>query len=188
MTEILDAETPLWGHALPETQGAATLAVVADTPVASVAPYRGRGADVARVLSERHGVGLPGPGGSAAGSGATCRWAGLDQWFLFGPEPAAVAEALSGLAAVTDQSDGWARLALTGGDAAAVMARLCPLDLHPVAFPEGATARTEFAHMMSAITAIPGGVEVMVMRSFAGTAVHEIIAAMRSVAAQKPLR
>ncbi len=87
---------------------------------------------------------------------------------------------------MTDQSDGWTGLILTGAGAADVLARLVPLDLAPDAFPPGATARTELRHIMCALTALDGGgYEILVMRSFTGSAVHEIETAMRAVAARR---
>ena len=65
-----------------------------------------------------------------------------------------------------------------------VLARVCPLDLDPGQFPTGRTARTEVAHMMGSVTAIADGFEIRVMRSFAGTLIHDLEQTIRSLAAQ----
>ncbi len=113
-------------------------------------------------------------------------WAGQGQWFVVGDiELQILVEALDTKAAVTDQSDAWVILTLVGEDAAEVMSRLCSLDLD--ALEQGQTARAEFAHMMSCITPIPEGFEIMIMRSFAKTAIHHTREAMHKLAAQRAL-
>ena len=47
----------------------------------------------------------------------------------------------------SDQSDAWAMLRLDGPDSRRVLERLCPLDLHPDSFPEGAVARSLVEHL-----------------------------------------
>jgi heterotetrameric sarcosine oxidase gamma subunit len=70
-------------------------------------------------------------------------WTGPDQAFLIG----APAPDLTGLAAVTDQSGGWAALQLQGPGAEAVLMRLFPLDLRARAFAPGHAARAPLGHM-----------------------------------------
>lgn len=181
----LAPRSALAGFDPPLTVGAATLAAGADAPMLSIAPFRGKAAAAAEAL----GVDLPAPGGSAPfDDGSALVWAGLDLWFLRGPGATpGLARRLTGRAAVTDQSDGWVALSLTGADAAEALARLVPIDLSPAAFPAGAAARTELRHMMCLILARDGGFDLLVMRSFAETAAHEIAHAMRAVAARATL-
>jgi len=180
------APRPAWaGLDLPAIFGGVTLAAPPETPMRSIAPYRNRAA----ALDEALGAPLPEPGRSVElADGLRLIWAGLDLWFLRGPGATAeFAERIASHAAVTDQSDGWTALALTGTGAADVLARLVPLDLDPAAFPPGAAARTELRHIACLIRAMDGGFELLVMRSFTATAVHEIAAAMRAVAARAEL-
>ena len=94
---------------------------------------------------------------------------------------------LAGLAGVTDQTDGWAWARLSGPDMAAVLARLCPLDLR--ALPVGTSARTMLTHLPAiVIRTAPETLEIGVFRSMAGTLEHELSAAMRAVAARASLR
>ena len=66
-----------------------------------------------------------------------------------------------------------------------MLARLVPLDLRPASFADGAAARSLLGHMSLAIRRTgAAGFELLVFRSMAATAVHEIGAAMTSVAAQ----
>lgn len=175
----------LAGLHLPQIAGGVALAAAAEAPMLSIAPFRGRAAALAGPL----GAAPPDPGRLVAlDDGSELIWAGLDLWLLRGPAATpALAERLADLAAVTDQSDGWTALALTGTGAAAVLARLAPLDLAAAAFPPGSAARTELRHMMCAILAREGGFELLVMRSFTETAAREIAHAMRAVAARTAL-
>ena len=94
-------------------------------------------------------------------------------------------EALQGIAALTDQSDGWAALCLDGPQAEAVLARLVPLDLRSAVFARGAVLRCQLGHL-PAILRRTGSTafQILVFRSMAATAVHELHQAMRSVAAR----
>lgn len=77
-------------------------------------------------------------------------FAGERQWFLFGA-PAELPKNLDAASCATDQSDGWVGLTLEGAMAREVLCRLCPLDLHPDAFPAGSAARSPFEGMLALI-------------------------------------
>jgi sarcosine oxidase subunit gamma len=110
-------------------------------------------------------------------------WAGFGLWLLQAADPG---ERLAGLAAVTDQSDAWCGLALSGPAAPEVLARLVPLDLDPAAFTPGAAARSLLRHVPLLIVA-GDGFELFVPRSYGRTAVGDLVAAMRGVAARAAL-
>jgi heterotetrameric sarcosine oxidase gamma subunit len=61
--------------------------------------------------------------------------------------PARFAKPLASLAAITDQSDLWYTLTLTGPNATMALARLVPINLAPTAFPVGALALTRAGHL-----------------------------------------
>lgn len=91
-------------------------------------------------------------------------------------------------AALTDQSDGWAVFSLQGQGVEDVLARLTPLDLNRGVFKRGHAARSLLGHM-SAIFLRTGenAFQIMVFRSMARTAVHELEVAMKAVAARAAL-
>jgi sarcosine oxidase subunit gamma len=92
---------------------------------------------------------------------------------------------LSNIAALTDQSDGWARIRLDGAGAEVVLARLVPLDLSQGSFGKGQVARTSLGHMMMLVTRTGiAAFDMMVFRSMARTAIHELEQAMKAVAAR----
>jgi sarcosine oxidase subunit gamma len=105
-----------------------------------VAPFRGQQGAVSAALDRALGLGLPGPGETRTASAARASWFGRGQALVIGADiPGGL---LDGLAAVTDQSDGWTCLRLGGLGVAEVLARLTPIDLREPAFPPGTTART----------------------------------------------
>jgi len=88
-------------------------------------------------------------------------------------------------AQVVDHSDAWAIVRIDGTDAAAVLARLTPIDIRDGVFKNGHTARTLVAHMTASITRVGvNAYEIMVMRSMAGTLVHDLEQAAHNVASR----
>lgn len=148
----------------------------------SLMPYQGQGAALAKALKSAHGLAIPGAMRATGKAGARAIWFGKDQILLAGPEPDA---GLAACAALSDQSDAWACVELSGAGAEAVLARLVPVDLRAGNFKTGHTARTMIQHMNGAVTRI--GADrflVMVFRSMAATLVHDLKAAMETVAAR----
>jgi len=180
----LIAKTPLQ-DLLPHSTGTTTLSEATPARITSIMPFQNQTKACTDALKSAHAVGLPAIGRSSGKAGARVIWTGRNQFFFLADTP--VAEAVAKTAALTDQTDGWAVMHLTGDQAAAVLARLTPIDLRTGHFKRGHTARTEMAHMMAVITRLSAGFEIMVMRSFAKTAVHHLKSAMDSIAAQSRL-
>lgn len=166
---------------LPLSAGGVTLTAADPGPVWQIAPWPGAEEAAAAALKAAHGVDLPGAGQTARPGGARVLWAGHRQWLMLGEAPDPGLAAHAGL---TELTDGWVGLRLTGAGAADVLARLCPLDTRPHVFGVGQTARAELAHLMAQITRTEAGFDLMLMRSFAHWAVGRIADAMASVAAQ----
>lgn len=165
---------------LPKIAGGMVLSELPFARITSVAPLRGKARALGAALKAM-GLGWPGPGLSRRSGDAAILWSGMDQAFLIGPDPTS----LQGLAALTDQSDGWARMRLKGPGAEATLARLVPLDLRPLVFAEGQVARSGLNHMMLHIgRSGADSFDLMVFRSMAGSAVHELHQAMEAVAAR----
>jgi heterotetrameric sarcosine oxidase gamma subunit len=177
----LIAKSALDGRSL--TLGAVTLAEVSVGPITSVAVLPGGGKALAKGLKGL-GLAMPEPNSFAEKKGARIVWTGRDQAFLLGVEP----PALEG-AAVTDQSDGWVVLAVSGTGAVDVLARLVPLDLRLATFPVGRAVRTQVNHMNAVVLRTGDyAFELMVFRSMARTAWHELDATMHMVAARAGLK
>ncbi len=166
MPELI-AKSALEGRSL--ALNGVTLAEVDVGPAISIAVLPGQGKAVARGL-KTIGLAMPEPNSFAGKKGARIVWAGREQAFLFGAE----APRLEG-AAVTDQSDGWAVLALSGAAALDVLARLVPVDLRLTACPIGSALRTQVNHMNAVILRTgEHAFEIMVFRSMARTAWHDL--------------
>jgi sarcosine oxidase subunit gamma len=92
------------------------------------------------------------PNTTARRGGLAALWLGPDAWLLTCPTAeiatliASLREALSDVhAAITDVSDGRVALRLLGPNARDVLAKGCPLDLHPRAFATGSCAQSLLA-------------------------------------------
>lgn len=164
---------------LPVEVAGCVLSEVQSEAITSVAPFAGQEEAVSAALLSAIGAGFPAPDRMTSADGVRIVWTGRAQAMVLGP---AVAPAG---AAVTDQSDAWAVVALDGSIARQVLARLVPIDLRDRAFPDGASARTMLAHMTCTLMRTGAErYEIMVFRSMAATAVHDLSVAMKSVAAQ----
>lgn len=181
MPELI-AKTALEGR-VPLTLGQTILEATDPGPVTSVALFPGQGKAAAKALKPL-GLTFPAPNRMVGNDGLQLVWTGREQAFLIGGE----APDMTGIAAVTDQSGGWATLRLTGPAGADALARLVPLDLSEAAFGVGHAARAPLGHMQAVLMRPQAGViEVMVFRSMAPTAWHEIEVALRALAARAAL-
>jgi heterotetrameric sarcosine oxidase gamma subunit len=177
----LIAKSALEGRSL--SVAGVTLAEIDVGPVFSVAVFPGGAKAVAKGLKTL-GLAMPEPGSFAEKKGARIVWTGREQAFLIGVE----APALEG-AAVTDQTDGWTVLALSGTGAVDVLARLVPMDLRLAAFPVGQVVRTQLNHMNVVILRVGDyAFEILGFRSMARTAWHELETTMQMVAARAGTR
>lgn len=160
---------------LPITQAGVTVTQVAVDVLMSVAPFAGQQDAVSDALKSQTGAGLS----LANRRDGPVTWFGHGAWIVWGPVT------LDGIAAVTDQSDAWAVVQLQGDAVEAVLARLVPVDLRRSVFADGHVAKTMLGHMSVTITRLSADAfEIMVMRSMAGTLVHDLQVAMRGVAAR----
>jgi heterotetrameric sarcosine oxidase gamma subunit len=178
----LIAKTALAGQVALERAGT-VLAEVDLGQVWSVAPFPGQEKAVAKALKPL-GLAFPAVNSFVVKGEARIVWTGRAQAFLIGTE---VPE-MGAVAAVTDQSGGWACLSLSGRNAAAALMRYVPMDLRVAAFPVGMAARTPLYHMQMILMCVGAeAFEIMVFRSMARTAWHEIEVALTSLAAREKL-
>jgi len=166
---------------LPVQVTGCELLAVKPVAITSITPARGQHGSVSAALKKSHGLAFPAPNRAIGTDGERCVWVGPGQGLLLGRAPTA----LTG-AAITDQSDGWAVMRLQGPGAEAVLARLVPVDLRMTEFKRGHAAKTLLNHMpLSVFRSARQAFDLMVFRSMVATAVHEIQAAMESIAAQQ---
>lgn len=175
----LIAKSPLAGQG-PVTLGALTLSEVPLDRMTALRPARGHDKALAKALKAAK-LAFPAPNRLTGTGDRIMVWTAQDQAFLIGTLP----EGLASVAILTDQSDGWARLRLDGTAAGDALMRLVPLDLRLSAFAVGHAARAPLNHMQAVLMrTAPDRIEVLVFRSMARTAWHEIHAAMQALAAR----
>ncbi|MEP5154015.1 sarcosine oxidase subunit gamma [Planktotalea sp.] len=167
----LSAKTPADGL-LPYEAADTVLSELALGRMTSIAPFKGRGSDVAKLL----GSDLPKVARSSGKAGQEIVWFSQGQFMALGFDlPAKLVE----MAALTDQSDAWCALELKGAASEDVLARLVPIDLRQSTFKRGHAARTLLGHMPLHITRTSNdGFRIFSFRSMAVTMVHEITRAM----------
>lgn len=131
-----------------------------------------------KAASDAFGLTLPEKPGTAAEQGARCAMpVAPNEWLLTaadtGGESAALADTLAnaagGAGAVNDVSQGRVVIRIGGPAARDVLAKACPVDLHPRAFGENACAVTVMAHVTAAVRRVGGGDEfdIYAARGFA---------------------
>lgn len=181
MAELI-ATSPARGLT-PVTIGTVTLTEAPMVPVWAILPFRGKAHGLDAALQKAHGLTFPEPGLCHDAKGLRLAWSGLDQAFLIGSAPD---KSLGQHAALIDQSDAWTHLRIEGEQSRAALARLVPIDLSPAACPKGSARRTLLGHMPTLILH-PGGdrFEVLLFRSMAQSAVHDLTLAMTAVAARQ---
>ncbi len=167
---------------LPLTVGQASLTEVDLGALTSMAPYNGKLKAASTALKAAHGISFPAPNRATGKGNARAIWFGRDMALLVGPAPD---PALQEHAALTDQSDAWATVELSGDAAEDVLARLVPVDLRNKAFDRGHTVRSQLLHMNASITRTgPQSFLILVFRAMAATLVHDLKVAMEGVASR----
>jgi len=152
----LTALSPL-GGARHDFEGV-TISEVTGRAIVSVATPMGGDNALSKAVSSAFKTTLPLIGSSTTSAVANSRLLGMQQGLFFllfdhaGPGAVnAVAERLKGRALLTDQSDSWVMIEVSGANARAAFERICPIDLHPAAFPAGKVARTSMEHLSAII-------------------------------------
>jgi sarcosine oxidase, subunit gamma len=121
-----------------------------DVALASLATRRGQGLDVAKAAKAAN-VPLPQPATAVLGQPFSGFWLAPDMWMIEAPfdsheDIAAHLKALFGAAAsITEQTDAWLRLDLSGGNLVTLFERLSNLDLSIL--PDGHASRTVIDHL-----------------------------------------
>jgi len=146
----LQAVSPLRGYA--ETIGGIALSEVTGLGLVAVAPSQGEERALEAALNAGYGLDWPATGQSVTGGDVRLLGMARDQAFLMFPHDgfgavSAAHEKLGAAGWLTDQSDSWAMLRVSGADVRAALERICMLDLHPDAFGAGMVQRTTMDHL-----------------------------------------
>jgi sarcosine oxidase subunit gamma len=176
------------GHEAPveQTVGPWRMVERFDVALASLAPRRGRAADVARA-ADAAGLPLPGPAMWAGGAPYACFWLTPDMWMVEAPHAthedirAHLLAIFGEAASITEQTDAWMRLDLTGEGLARLFERLSNFDL--AAAPDGAASRTVIEHVGCYLVKVGAGeIRLYGPRSSAESLFHAVTVAARAAA------
>ncbi len=151
--------------------------------MASVIARRGQGAALSAKIKARTGLELPVTPRFSGVNHLGFLWMAPGQWMASAEGEAGaifareLAQDLTGLAAVTDQSDGRVLIRVSGGRVRDMLAKGCMIDLHAGVFNPGSTAITSIALLTVQVTRLPDDTglpvfELAVMRSFAANLWH----------------
>src|SRR5262249_35894670 len=108
---------------------------------------------LARAIREAFGLDVPGTPRRVAAGPVAFTWAGPGHWLASARDreghvfEAQLRSTLSGLASISNQSDGRTVIRLSGPKAREALAKGVPIDLHPRAFAPGDTAVTTVAYI-----------------------------------------
>lgn len=182
MSESLIARAP-WPHEehASSGMGGVTAVVLDGLGLATVIVRRGQLSALTDRVRERFGIVLPhGPYRRAVGSLAFAG-TGPEAWLAMRDTPDGFTELLTSeigaMAAVADQSDGYAMLRVSGPKVRSALEKIFPLDLHPSAFKPGDVASTVASHMGATIWRLDDAdgapvFDIAVFRSLAGSFWH----------------
>ena len=161
----LTASSPLDGHCT--IVDGASLFEVSTRSIVSLSPFTGNEAEFNTAIDKLFNNGYPSATKAFELTGKNACVllpSSLSQWFLcFNgevPDPVTTAFDLLGRktsnqVAITDQSDAWFTLALTGPLIHLTLERICPIDCSSSVMPIGATARTMMEHVGTIILRRP---------------------------------
>ena len=128
--------------------------------IAAVMARKSSGEDLARRIHELFGLELPRGPRRVSGDDIALIGIGPSTWLVAAEgQPnsfsATLAEKIRDLASVTDQSDGYVVLRLSGPKVRDTLAKLVPVDVHPRVFDVGAVAATVAGHISVTLWRLP---------------------------------
>ena len=143
-------------------------------PLATLILRQGQDTALAAAVRARLALDLPEPGRVSFDGSGDLVWSAPGQWLAVGAPCASFADLpalLDGRAAVTDQSDARALVAIGGPDARDMLAKGLAIDLHPSVFASGSAAVTSLDHVGIQIWQVDAAplFRLAVPRSYAGS-------------------
>ena len=147
----------------------------------SISANKGKSEKLSEQLKKSHGMSLPHSGRASGREGARALWFG-QHTLLVGPK---CDEKLNKFAILTDQSDAWVILRMSGDLIEDVLMRLSPVDVRLKTFKVGSVVRTGLLHVNVTLHRIGANtIDVYGFRSMAKTLCHELTQALSSVSAR----
>ena len=147
----------------------------------SISEYKGNSKKLSEQLKKSHGLAIPRVGRATGREGARALWFG-QHTLLVGAKPD---EKLTNFGILTDQSDAWVILRMSGGSIEDVLMRLSPVDVRLKVFKSGDVVRTSLMHVNVTLHRVgTDTIDVYGFRSMAKTLCHELTQALSTVVAR----
>lgn len=147
--------------------------------IVSCAANKNQHGNVSSALESALQLSWPEIGHCTAASQALCLGLQIDQCFVMVENEHPIAKELSStlksVAAVTDQSDGWIILDISGSRTRDVLERICPIDLADDKFPIHSLARTSMEHLNVIIVRLDDSFLMLSPRSSAESFLHAVV-------------
>ncbi len=173
-------------HGVTKGQAGVTVEEVPEIELIQVMARRGCWAATAKAAKKLFGIEPPSAPEAIVGKGATLIWSGPDQFMVLAmnsqgaEQQDKLRKAVSGIASLSDQSDGRCLIRISGPRARDALAKFCSLDLHDAAFVAGTAATTSIDHTsVNLWRGADGAAPVyyfLVFSSFADSLWHTIVA------------
>ncbi|KLN59829.1 hypothetical protein WH96_15720 [Kiloniella spongiae] len=152
----LTANTPLNGFS--RDFPGVSINEVNDRAIVSIVAPRDGEKELIKALKKSYDIELPNAGvlSVSAQDNAVLFCMAQDQYFLMfdytgNTATTVVHSYLNDTAYLTDQSDSYVMIRVSGANSRCLLERICPLDIHPTAFPVRAVARTIMEHLGTTI-------------------------------------
>lgn len=183
----LTARSPLAGY--DEDFGGVRIAETPGFALVSIATSEANKAALKKDVAKAYGLTLPDGDKSAAKGAVTFISSAASQWLLRFPhsdraDPSADVRAkLGGQPSITDQSDNWVQIEISGDRSTDVLERICPLDLSDQNFTAGSAGRTSMEHLGAIIQRSTKGDKFLLLSasSSARSFLHALQVSVRNV-------
>lgn len=149
---ILRAKSPLEGIELD--LGGVKVKECASRAIISLGMSSGAKLEVAAGIMSAFNIDIPFVGKSSVSTVNNTRILGMqqDQLYLifdyFGFDPLEeLPKQLQNVAYLTDQTDSWVMVTMSGVNSRSILQQACPIDLHPIIFKEDSVSRTVMEHL-----------------------------------------
>lgn len=160
-----------------------TVREITSTAILSCAVNPAQSGDVSAVLNTTLQLNWPSIGNCTTAANASCLGLQPDQCFVLlengqkDDQTSAqdTVSALQTVAAVTDQSDAWIIVEISGERVRDALERICPIDLDPERFVENSVARTSMEHLSVIIVRRGEGFLMLSPRSSADSFLHCVV-------------
>jgi heterotetrameric sarcosine oxidase gamma subunit len=148
--------------------------------IARVVARKGKLAALTSRVRERFGIELPQAPRRVETNGLAFVGVGVETWLAVAEGGLPLRDVIDDLAAVSDQTSGYAVLRLTGPRVRDALAKLIPLDLHARVFDPGSAASTIASHIAVTLWRLADSAdgspvfELAAPRSYAGSFWHVV--------------